>query len=192
MLAIITGIPGAGKTTVAKKAIKILEDKEGISYQLINYGDVMFEIAKEEKNLVQDRDEIRKLKPEQQKEIQKLAAKKISKLSKEENILLDTHCSISTIKGFLPGIPELILRELNPNLIIIVEAEYGEIAQRREGDLTRERDLEFKEEIKLHQELNRAIAMTYSFISGATIKIIKNPQGKLEETAKELAMILKF
>lgn len=190
MLAVITGIPGSGKTTLTREAIKILE-KKGISYKLLNYGDVMFQIARREK-LVKKRDEMRKLNPKKQTEIQILAAKKISEKAKKENIILDTHCTISTKKGYIPGLPLDILKELELSLLILIESKEKEIGERRFKDKSRERDEEKEKEIKLHQELNRAMAMAYSSFTKAPVKIIQNPQGKIKETSEELAKILKF
>lgn len=189
MLAILTGIPGSGKTTVARKALEILED-EGISYELVTYGDIMFDIARS-KGLVKDRDQMRKLEPKKQKEIQKGAAKRISDMGIERNILVDTHCTISTPKGYLPGLPQWVLDKLKPEVFIIIEAKVEDIVMRRQGDKGRERDEELTEEIKLHQELNRGIAMAYSIFSGCTVRIIENTQGNVERAAKEMAQILK-
>lgn len=189
MLAVLTGIPGTGKTTVAKKALEVLKG-DNISYELVTYGDIMFDIAKSE-NLVEDRDQMRKLNPEQQKKIQKEAAKEISNMGAEKNILVDTHCTISTHRGYLPGLPHWVLNELKPDVFIIIEAKPEEIAMRRQGDRTRQRDGELTEEIRLHQELNRGIAMAYSVFSGCTVKIIENPQGKIEEAARNMSEILR-
>jgi adenylate kinase len=189
MLAVVTGIPGTGKTTVATKVLERLK-KEGKKYEFITYGDVMVEIAMA-KNLVKHRDEMRSLNPEQQKEIQKLAAKKISKFGRDKNVLVDTHCTISTPKGYLPGLPEWVLQELKPNSFIIIESKPEEIAKRRESDKSRDRDTEITEEIRLHQELNRSIAAAYSVFTGATVAIIQNPQGQIEKAVDEMAEILK-
>jgi adenylate kinase len=189
MLAVLTGIPGTGKTTTAKRALDILKE-QGIVYDLITYGDIMFEIAKAKK-LVTDRDQMRKLAPDQQKEIQKEAAKKIAGMAKSKNVLVDTHCTISTPRGYLPGLPEWVLSELSPDVFILVEARPEEIAMRRQSDKTRQRDGEMTEEIRMHQELNRAIGMAYSVFSGCTVNVIQNPQGRLEEAAKKMAEILK-
>ncbi|MBU4202019.1 MAG: adenylate kinase [Candidatus Altiarchaeales archaeon] len=189
MLAIMTGIPGTGKTTVAKKAIEKLSP-EGIDYELITYGDVMADIAIT-KNLVHSRDEMRKLEPKQQKEIQELAAVKISQIAMSQNVLLDTHCAISTPQGYLPGLPEEVLRKLSPNVITLIEARPEEIVRRRQSDETRERDEEMEEAIALHQWLNRSFASAYSVISGATVMVIENPQGKVDEAAEKLMSVLR-
>ncbi len=182
MKIIVTGIPGAGKTTVLEKAIAESEKK----YMYVNYGNVMFDEAKS-KGLVKDRDEMRKLNPKIQKEIQKNAAKKIGKM---ENVIIDTHASILTHNGYLPGLPEWVLKEIMPNTIVILEASPEEISRRRAKDVSRKRDTEDIEGIKEHQEMNRAIAMAYSVLTGATIKIIQNHDNGIEEVAKNLAMML--
>lgn len=188
MLAVLTGIPGTGKTTTAKKALEMLEGA-GRSFELLTYGDFMFEIAKT-KDLVKDRDEMRKLAPEKQKDVQKEAARAIAEKASGGNVLVDTHCTISTPRGYLPGLPEWVLRELKPDVFILVEAKAEEIALRRQSDKTRQRDGEFTEGIRMHQELNRSIAMAYSMLSGCTVKVLQNPQGKMDEAAKEMAGIL--
>ena len=58
---IVMGLPGAGKTTVLNNAVSGFAD-----WKVLNYGDMMFEIAKREK-LVNDRDEMRKLPLKSQK-----------------------------------------------------------------------------------------------------------------------------
>ena len=63
-LVVLTGIPGSGSTTILKKTL------EEVDYLHLNYGDIMTEIAVE-KGLVENRDELRKLPADTQKEIQK-------------------------------------------------------------------------------------------------------------------------
>lgn len=182
---VVTGTPGAGKTTVLNKA---LEELTG--FKVVNYGDKMLEVAMEEK-LVEHRDEMRKLPTEEQRRIQRLAAKKIAKEAKEINIIVDTHCTISTPKGYLPGLPKWVLDELQPEIIIVIEANPDEILIRRVKDTTRVRDMEYIAQIEEHQLMNKAMAMAYAMYTGATVKIIGNHDGKLEEAAQELANVLR-
>jgi adenylate kinase len=172
-LVVLTGIPGSGSTTVLNKTL------EEVDYLHINYGDMMVEVAKE-KNMVDNRDELRKLSPDIQKELQLLAAKKIKEKSESENVIVDTHCTINTPAGFLPGLPEWILNELKPNSFIIIEANPDEILIRRLSDETRNRDKEMTKIISLHQEINRATAMTYATLTGATVKILENHDNELD------------
>ena len=55
---VVTGLPGAGSSTVIKEAQELKE--EGVAFTPLNYGDVMFEAAREE-GFVEKRDELRKL-----------------------------------------------------------------------------------------------------------------------------------
>jgi len=183
-LIVLTGIPGSGSTTVLKKTL------EEIDYIHLNYGDVMTEIAIS-RDIVKDRDELRKLSPEIQKEIQKEAAVKIKERSKDDNVVLDTHCTISTPAGFLPGLPQWVLEELKPDTFVLVEANPDEIMFRRLSDETRDRDTEMYEDIKLHQEMNRAASMAYATITGATVKILENHNDQLDTIVNQMLEVFK-
>ncbi len=178
---IVTGIPGVGKTTVMKEAA------EGIDIQFVTFGTVMADIAIE-MNLVKDRDEMRKLTLEQQKELQIKTAEKVAKM---DNVIVDTHCMVKTPKGYMPGLPEWVIKKLNPTAIVVVEADPEEIYNRRSKDITRNRDPDSKEKIAEHQQMNRAAAMTYATLSGATVKIVFNHDNAIEDAVKDAAPVLK-
>jgi len=182
-LVVLTGIPGSGSTTVLSKAL------EEVDYVHLNYGDIMTEIAIKEK-IVDDRDALRKLPAETQKEIQAKAAAEIKARSQENNVIVDTHCTINTPAGFLPGLPIWVLEQLQPDQFILVEAHPDEIIYRRLNDDTRERDLQKAKEIKLHQQMNRATSMAYATLTGATVKIIANHDNHLKSTVKKLVDVL--
>lgn len=184
-LVVITGIPGSGSTTVLNNTLK------EIDYLHLNYGDMMIEIAKE-KGIAEDRDDLRKLSPDIQKEIQKEAAKSINELSKDKNVIVDTHCTIKTPSGFLPGLPKWVLEELKPDTFILIEADPDEIMVRRISDESRTRDMERTFEIALHQEINRAAAMSYATITGATVQILENHNDKLDIIVSKMIDTLKI
>ncbi|MDI6702387.1 adenylate kinase [Methanothermobacter wolfeii] len=180
---VVAGIPGSGSTTVLENTL------EELDYISVNYGDVMLEIAIE-RGLVENRDEIRTLSPDIQKEIQRAAAKSIRERSRENNIIVDTHCTIKTPAGFLPGLPVWVLEELEPDMFILIEADAEEIFTRRISDKTRNRDMESLQEIDLHQQMNRAAAMAYATLTGATVKIVKNHNNQLESAVGEMKSVL--
>lgn len=180
---VVAGIPGSGSTTVLQHALKETD------YVHVNYGDVMLEIAQEMK-LVEDRDSMRKLPPETQKEVQKKAAGTIRVRAEKANTIVDTHCTIKTPSGFLPGLPQWVLEELQPDMFILIEADGDEILMRRVSDTTRIRDTERLQDINLHQEMNRATAMAYAVYTGATVKIIENHNDQLESSVEEMKKTL--
>ena len=79
----------------------------------------------------------------------------------------------------MPGLPKWVLEGLNPDTFILVEAHPDEIMVRRMSDETRQRDAEKAKDIQLHQEMNRAAAMAYATLTGATVKIINNHDNHL-------------
>ena len=89
ILVVLTVIPGAGSTTLLGKAL------DEVDYVHLNYGDIMTEIAIQEK-IVNDRDALRKLPAETQKQIQAKAAKEIKARSEKDNVFVDTHCTINS------------------------------------------------------------------------------------------------
>nr|MDO8081947.1 adenylate kinase [Candidatus Freyarchaeota archaeon] len=187
---VVTGIPGVGKTTVLDASLEAAKTSGMGEVVLTNYGTVMFEEAKS-KGLVESRDQMRSLPADTQREIQRLAAKKIANTAKNKIVIVDTHMLIKTPEGFLPGIPIWVTEALRPDTIILVEASPEEIAGRRSKDAARNRDVESVEDIKLHQELCRAAALTSAEIAGATVKIIMNHDGKAEEAAAETVKLFK-
>ncbi len=172
---VVTGTPGAGKSTVLQGA---LEKTKG--YFLVNYGDEMFAYAKKA-GIVKHRDELRKQPPDVQKKIQKMAAKRIANMARKNHVIVDTHCTIKTSDGYLPGLPVWVCQELKPDKIILVEADPKEIIGRRKKDVSRIRDAEAAYEIQEQQDMNRAAAVSYSVLSGAVVKIVKNRDKGLEE-----------
>ena len=178
---VVTGIPGVGKTTVMQKAA------EGMDIQFVTFGTVMIDIAKE-LGWVKDRDEMRKLSLDQQKQLQIKTAEKIGKM---KNVIVDTHCTVKTPKGYMPGLPEWVLRKLNPTSIVIVEADPKEIYNRRAKDTSRNRDPDSVEKIAEHQMLNRAAAMAYATLTGATVKIVFNHDNALDDAVKEAEPVIK-
>jgi adenylate kinase len=182
-LVVLTGIPGSGSTTLLNKAL------EEVDYLHLNYGDIMTEIAIKNE-LVSHRDELRKLPAETQKDIQAKAAAEIKARSESDNVIVDTHCTINTPAGFLPGLPIWVLEQLQPDQFILVEANPDEIIYRRLNDDTRERDLQKVKEIDLHQQMNRATSMAYATLTGATVKIVSNHDNHLDSSVKKLVNVL--
>jgi adenylate kinase len=184
---IITGVPGVGKTTVINEALKNLKN-EGVEYQSINFGSFMFEVAKKD-NIVRDRDQMRTLDRSVQKRLQQRAAQAIAQVS--GNVLIDTHASVKTPAGYLAGLPEWVLREIMPDIIVLVETDNDQILIRRLTDETRSRDKEGSRSIAEHQEFNRSIAAAYAMMTGCTIRMITNADFLLDRSVSELSDILR-
>lgn len=189
-IAIVGGVPGVGKTTVINIALDIAE-KEGLEINTLIYGTEMIEIAKKNYQIT-SRDELRKLPPADQREIQRLAAKEIARKASGVITLVDTHYSIKTGSGtFLQGIPSWVSDELNPKLLVLVETIPEDISKRRGIDQSRVRDEEDINELKVHQEINRTIASTICQKSGALLAIIQNKQGESKKAGQALFNYLK-
>jgi len=184
MICVVMGIPGVGKTTVLNAAA----DKADV--EIVNFGTVMFEEARK-KDIVQDRDQMRKLPGEVQRELQKNAAAAIRLRAREGNLIVDTHASIKTPKGYLPGMPEAVVRALDPDSFVLVEVDEQEIYDRRNKDASRVRDDDTLEAIAEHQMINRCFVSTYAELANAMVLIVKNEAGKAEEAGAKVAALFK-
>lgn len=179
---VIFGLPGAGKSTI----LHLLKKRKNV--KIINYGDLMFEIAKKRFG-VQGRDDIRKLPFEKQREVQEEVGKA---LQKEKGTILDTHCTVSTPQGYLPALPFSILKDLPVKNFVLVTAKADEIVARRERDKTTRsgRDSESVESIQQHDLMNKAMLATYAAFKGVPALIVDNEEGKIEEAVKKIETLV--
>ena len=177
---IIMGMPGAGKSTV-------LGGVKNTAYKRLNYGDLMFGIAQKKFGLAH-RDEMRKLDIAKQTEVQHLVADALSR--ETGKIILDTHCSISTGKGYLPGLPFSLLSKIKVDGLVLVTAPPEDIARRRKSDATRVRDADSIELLREHEGINRAFLAAYSAYTGAPALIVTNKDNGLEAAVAKMEAIL--
>lgn len=154
--------------------------------KVVVYGSEMFRVAQEE-GVVQDRDEMRRLAPAEQKRIQVAAA---ASIAAQGDVIVDTHASIRTPQGYLPGLPAWVLETLKPDAIVLVEATPEEIAGRRSKDATRQRDVDDPQTIARHQELNRAFAASYATLTGAVVALVFNHDGRVEEAVEQVLPVV--
>jgi adenylate kinase len=187
---IVTGIPGTGKTTVCNELLELAEGT-GRKVAVINFGTVMVELSrKRDKSL--HRDELRKSKLSFQRDLQAKAAKVISQraMDAEGDLIVDTHMSIKTLEGYWAGLPIPVLKLLNPEMLVLVEAEPNEVLSRRVKDPTRRRDKVLEDEVAEELLFSRLMAAACSVLTGASVKIVKNPSGKQVDAAKEVLRLL--
>lgn len=178
---IIVGLSGVGKSTVLEEAMKLASQ----DYELINYGDRMLEIAKKE-GVVDSRDELKDVDADEQREIQRKAAESILEDSEDENVIVDTHAAIKTPHGFLPGLPEWTVKNLEPSHIVILDASSEAIYERSTSDEDRDREHNAVAEIDLYRTVAREMASTGAVMTGAYLKTIKNRDGQAQQAAQEL------
>lgn len=189
-LVIVTGIPGVGKTTVLNSAMDYCREF-GIEVKYINYGDLMFEEAVS-RGLVNNRDEIRKLPIKDQIVLQLNAANKISEITKDKNVILDTHMFIKTGNGYMAGIPIWIAETLMPDSIVLIEADPEEISKRRKKDTNiRIRENDSLEKIHEHQLIGKAGAASLAILTGCTVLILENKEGAYAELGRIIASLFK-
>ena len=179
---VVVGIPGVGKTTVVSKVVEKLNALDK-SVSVHSFGTVMFEEAKEDG--LKDRDDLRRLTVEEQKNLQKKAAEKIAE-HQENIVIIDTHAFISTKEGYYPGLPHYVIQILKPTHFIAVSAKPDEIYNRRTNDDTRDRDIISIGSIKEELDVQDAMLSSCSVLSGSPMKVVLNTEGKVEEAADSI------
>ena len=179
---VVVGIPGVGKTTVVSKVVEKLNALNK-SVSVHSFGTVMFEEAKEDG--LKDRDDLRRLTVEEQKNLQKKAAEKIAE-HQENIVIIDTHAFISTKEGYYPGLPHYVIQILKPTHFIAVSAKPAEIYNRRTNDDTRDRDIISIGSIKEELDVQDAMLSSCSVLSGSPMKVVLNTEGKVEEAADSI------
>jgi adenylate kinase len=165
MRAVLVALPGSGKTTIMNYIKEKLPD-----VKIVNFGDIMFELAKK-KFGIQHRDEMRKRIPvEEYRRLQEEAAEYIA--SMPGDVIVDTHASIKMGGGYYPGLPDRVAAKLKPDAIVLIEYDPQEIIKRRAGDPTRARDVESEEEVEMHQMANRYYAFAAASAAESVVHVI--------------------
>ena len=179
---ILVGIPGVGKTTLLTTMVEILKNHKK-NVVVINYGSLMFDVAKQ--NGLQDRDELRKLSVSEQQRLQKIAAEQISEHD-EEVVIIDTHAFINSPEGYYPGLPEHVLKIINPDNFVSVSAKPEEIYNRRMKDDTRNRDKITLANIKKELDVQSGMISACAVITGSPVRLVLNGEGKIDEAADKI------
>ena len=179
---ILVGIPGVGKTTLLTKMVDILKDHKK-NVIVINYGSLMFDVAKE--NGLEDRDLLRKLSVTEQQRLQKMAAETIA-THNEEVVIIDTHAFISSPEGYYPGLPEHVLKIIKPSNFVSVAAKPEEIYNRRMKDDSRNRDKITIDNIKKELDYQSGMISACAVITGSPVRHVLNGEGKVEEAADKI------
>lgn len=187
---IVTGIPGTGKTTVCNFVEKFAKNA-GVEVNVINYGTVMMDIL-ERRGKTMERDAMRKDSVETQRTLQREVAEEVTeKIGKLKGlIIIDTHMSIRTPEGYLPGLPSHNLQILKPEILVLVEAQPREISSRRMKDASRKRDAAMEDRVKEELLFSRLMAGACAVLASAPVKIVINAEGKQEEAAREILRAL--
>jgi len=166
MKIVVTAVPGSGKTTVLER---VKQRMPGV--KVVSEGDIVFELAAK-RFKIKNRDELRKkLSITQQRLLQSLAIKKIAAM-KDKILLIDSHLSIETPEGYLPGLPEKAIHLIKPDLIVVLEFHPRDILARRKEDKTRRRDKETIQAIEDHQKINREFAFAAATHVQCLVEII--------------------
>lgn len=192
MKVVVAALPGSGKTTIME-----LIKKKRPDITVVNVGDMIRKIAMKKLG-IKDRDELRKkLTIEQQREFQEKTAEEIAKI-KDKNILIDTHTSVKTPRGFFPGLSERTAHIIKPDVIVFLEYRPEDIIARRKNDPTRKRDDDSVEVLNEHQESSKQFAFEAAEHVEAAVKIIdlrykeKKPFDHTKKAANEIVKLFKL
>jgi adenylate kinase len=133
------------------------------------------------------RDDMRVQTIETQKKVQELAANEINNRAAQHKVLVvDTHMFVRTSSGLWAGLPQNLLQKLRPQLLVLIETDPEQIAERRKSDTERRRDQSLSSEIAFDLEWSRATAAASAVSTGAPVKIIRNEPGKQKQAAQDL------
>ena len=180
---IIVGIPGVGKSTLVPKIVEIIKQKNK-TVEVFSFGTVMLEEGQNNGG-IKDRDELRKLPVEKQKQLQEAAARKIADAT-QDFVIIDTHAFITTKAGFYPGLPKDVLDLIRPDTFISVLARPEEIYNRRMKDTSRHRDIESIDDIKKEIAVQEAMLSACAVHCGSPLKPILNTEGNVQEAAESV------
>ncbi|MFH8080482.1 MAG: AAA family ATPase [Candidatus Aenigmatarchaeota archaeon] len=193
MRVIVAGLKGCGKTTVLKFVSQKRPD-----IKILNAGDFFAQVF-QKYGLKRDQGDLG-IPRERYVKIQKEIFKNLAREAKKhKNVIIDTHIFLTKREGYYPGLPEFAMKELDPDVIVVLEYDPKLILKRREKDLKelgRERSGEFSVEgIEWEQQVQRYFAFASAAFTASTVKIIKRyerEKREFEHAEKNAEEILKL
>jgi adenylate kinase len=179
-IVVVTGTPGAGKTTV----INSFNGKEG--YRIVSVGTLMEKLGME-RGYVKNRDEIRGLSNFKTTGLRNETFSYIS--SFDDKVIVDTHATVvSRKRRYIPGFPFEALMLMKTILgFIYIDASSEEIMERRGRDKSRDRNDEDKAVLDDQRTINLSMLSYYSSYLNIPLYILENKEGHLEETLAKFA-----
>lgn len=187
-LIVVVGLTGVGKTSVIDKA----QEKTDFDVAVISYGSKLLKTAKA-MGLVENRDELTDMPPEEYSELQQETAERIASLaegSESDTVIVDTHAALDTPVGYRPGLSSSDVEYMEPDKIIQVHAEPIDIMNRRRNDAGRNRTIAPTEEIEEHQSIATSMAATFSVLSRAPLSRVENQERRLEGATEEMVSVI--
>jgi adenylate kinase len=180
---LVFGTPGAGKSTV-------LQGVRGA--KSVNLGTELFNAISKELG-VKDRDLLRRAQLTDYASTVRARDKVLRRLAKMNGtLMLDTHASVKSGAGFMPGLsyPDLEILGGKVKAIIYIDANTKEISRRRKNDKTRKRDSDTDEDLDLHRSMNLMFTAIYSMRLQVPTYVVKNEGGKLREAQAAVSGIV--
>lgn len=183
---IVTGTPGAGKTTILES---IADDKK---YMLVSVGTLMLALASKE-GFANERDDMRHKSSEKRTvDLRNMVFSKIAEM--QGNVIVDTHASVESegTGRYVPGLPLESLRLIkNLKGLIYIDAHTDRIMERRRADTTRKRREEDPALIDTQRLVNISALSYYSSYLNIPLYVIFNRQNMLEDSVERLKFCLK-
>lgn len=178
---LVTGVIGAGKSTLCERAA----EKLGEPYSVVNFGRIMSEVA-EESGVAKSIAELRQKDMATYRRVMLDACDEIA--NRGPHLLVDSRCLLVTTRGYLPGLPaEIMLNFEHTRLIVLVEGDPVEILARRRHETGKPwYGAQAAEEVARQQELARSYAVAASFATGVPLCVIQNRDGLSEQSCDEM------
>ena len=172
---IVMGLSGAGKTTLLDR---VRERESKSDYVVVNVGSMMKDMAIK-RNIIINRDEIKKLEGITMNKLRKDAYYRISGM--DTNIVLDTHVTIENEEKsrIIPGIPfHSLLHLKNIVGLVYIDSPTEQILARRTSDIKRKREIQDTSTLDNQRISDISILSYYSAYLNISLYIIENKDGK--------------
>jgi len=193
MRIVVSGVKGSGKSTVIDRVLK-----KGSDIKLIRVGDY-FEKIFNARGLKRDEGD-KNIGRAEYVEFHKKTFEQVGKeIKKHKDVIIDTNLFFTKTDGYYPGLPFFALKEVDADIIVLLEYKPEFILERRNKDikkLGRKRSAELTVEgIEWEQMIQRHYAFVCSELMACTVKIIRRQEQEsyeFEHAEKNAEEILKL